>query len=402
MSGLFPPLPGETRKILNSLPRLIDEVFPLPARFRSGLKRDVAELSRLLTFRRTDRSGSYLGKPALLSAYLRYFLPWNIYRLSRLFSALPLKLNPHDAVNDLGAGPLTLAASLWISRPELRKIPLEFRNLDRTAAVLEAGKKFFAALAAKTSGESACPWTLRTIKAELKKNGSLSAEIKGKPAALSAAINIYNEMFWDFSPHDTEKLESFAKNQARLLSSITDSSGSALVVEPGIPRSGEFISLLRSAFLQLGRFPLSPCTHIAPCPMPAGYKPGEKKAAAAKARWCHFSFDTEDAPAELHKLSAAALIPKERAVLSFFLAGQNEKPVQNSKQEGKPVKTRIISDCFPAGGFWGRYGCCERGLVLASGNRERVESSSSGALEELQLLNGAFDEKSGALIGRLE
>ena len=98
--------------ILDRLPGLIDKVFPLPERFRVGLPRDVAELSRLLTSGRPERGASYLGKPALLSAYLRYFLPWNIYRLSRLFTSLPLELKPHDAVNDLGAGPLTLAAAL--------------------------------------------------------------------------------------------------------------------------------------------------------------------------------------------------------------------------------------------------------------------------------------------------
>ncbi|MDR0496873.1 MAG: rRNA methyltransferase, partial [Treponema sp.] len=210
MTGLFFPLPEETQKTLNSLPALIDNIFPLPGRFRGGLARDVAELSRLLTSNRGDRSVSYLGKPGLLSAYLRYFLPWNVYRLSRLFTSLPLELKPNDTVNDIGAGPLTLAASLWISRPELRKIPLEFRCLDRTLAILEAGKKLFSAIAGTGKGErDTCPWTVKTIRGELKINGNLSVEIKGKPAALSAAVNVYNELFWNFSPRDIDGLKSF-------------------------------------------------------------------------------------------------------------------------------------------------------------------------------------------------
>jgi hypothetical protein len=108
LTGLFAPLPDESRMILDRVPSLIDKVFPLPERFRVGLPRDVAELSRLLTSGRPERGASYLGKPALLSAYLRYFLPWNIYRLSRLLTSLSLELKPNDAVNDLGAGPLTL------------------------------------------------------------------------------------------------------------------------------------------------------------------------------------------------------------------------------------------------------------------------------------------------------
>ena len=406
-------------KNLDLLPGLIDKTFPLPARFRPSLKQDVAELSRLLTSERPERGSSYLGKPALLSAYLRYFFPWNIYRLSRAFGLLPLELKPNDAINDLGAGPLTLAASLWVSRPDLRNIPLEFRCLDRTAAVLEAGKKFFAALA------PGCPWTVRTIRGELRRNGSLSVEIRGKPAALSAAVNVYNELFWGISPHDEDGLRRFADNQARLLSSLTESSGSILVVEPGIPRSGEFISLLRSGLMSQNRFPLAPCTHCCSCPLPGGRTKNKT------AKWCHFAFDTEDAPLELHRLSAAAKIPKERAVLSFLLAGPKLAEGHTTEAK-KPVKIRIISDSFPvdSGGektptgkqkslnmergpamkrgpamekrpaAWGRYGCSGHGLVLVTGSRAAMEKIPPGALEELPLIKGATDAKSGALVAK--
>ena len=398
MKNLFSPLQEDARKILNRLPRLIDDVFPLPGRFRARLGQDVAELSRLLTSGREDRSASYLGKPALLSAYLRYFLPWNVYRLSRLLSCLPLELKPGDTVNDFGAGPLTLTASLWICRPELRAIPLEFRCLDRTALVMDAGKKFFAALSAAAPPAVApstaalpaavrhgsCPWVIKTIRGEIKRNGRLSVEIKGKPAALSAAVNVYNELFWKLSPHDTDDIERFAEHQARLLSSQTDSSGSILVVEPGIPRSGEFISLLRAGLMQEGRMPLSPCVHLSTCPM-------------SKSKWCHFAFDTEDAPEKLHKLSAAARLPKERAVLSFIFVGQEK--TQDNKNH-----IRVISDSFPLekpGAVkeqWGRYGCSKDGLVLVTGSWKALEASPSGALEELTVLKGAKDAKSGALL----
>jgi len=411
LTGLFAPLPDESRMILDRLPGLIDKVFPMPERFRRGLPRDVAELSRLLTSGRPERGASYLGKPALLSAYLRYFLPWNIYRLSRLLTSLPLELKPSDAVNDLGAGPLTLAAALWISRPALRKIPLEFRCLDRTSAVLDAGKKFFAALTAGTD----CPWTVRTIRGDIRRNGRLSVEIRGRPAALSAVVNVYNELFWEFSPGDTEELERFTENQARLLSSFTENPGSILVIEPGIPRSGEFISFLRSFLMEEGRYSTSPCTHNGPCPMPGG-RTENRHGTGGKERWCHFAFDTEDAPTELHRLSAAARIPKERAVLSFFLAGPVlfQKPIDldtnktykknAQKTPKKHEKIRVISDVFhvgdgkdPGAYSWGRYGCGEHGLVLVTGSKAALEETPSGAMEELSL-NGDRDDKSGAFV----
>ncbi|MCL2069632.1 MAG: rRNA methyltransferase [Treponema sp.] len=409
MSGLFPPLAEESRSILDRLPRLIDETFPVPGRFRAAIPRNVAELSRLLTSERKERNASYLGKPALLSAYLRYFLPWNIYRLCRLLSSLPLELKPGGIVNDLGAGPLTLAAALWISRPDLRKLPLEFRCLDRTAAVLEAGKKFFAALSAADANRAGdCPWTINCIRGEIKANGALfsgnrafHAEIKERPAALTAAANVYNELFWNFSPVDSGALRRFTEGQARLLNSLTESSGSILVLEPGIPRSGEFVSLLRSALMKHDRAPLSPCAHQCACPFPGGLKavPGAK---AAKSRWCHFAFDTADAPGELHRLSSAAGIPKERAVLSFLLAGPasaDKNKVSSRKVPSEAEKIRIISDSFSVGRDWGRYGCSGQGLVLVCGSRRGMEGLPSGALEALPL-SGAADEKSGALLAR--
>ena len=381
MKNLFPPLPEQIRRELNLVPDIVNKVFPVPARFRSALKHDVAELSRLLTSGRDERNASYLGRPAMLSAYLNYFLPWNIYRLCRLFGSLPLDLKPGDAVNDLGAGPLTLTSALWISRPDLRAVPLEFRCIDRTPAVMDAGRKFFAALSAGSA-----LWQIKTIRGEVRQNGRLSVEIRGKKAALTAAINMYNEIFWNYSPSDTDTLNAIAENQARLLSSLTESSGSVLAVEPGIPRSGQFISLLRDGLIKQGRCVFSPCTHDGLCPFLAAYK--------KLGKWCHFSFDTEDAPEKLHRLSAAAHLPKERAVLSFIFAG-------GKRAEMKDEIVRIISDQFPvpARNCSGRYGCSGLGLVLVCGSRGCLTSSPSGALEKVTFdEDEAVDFKSAALI----
>jgi hypothetical protein len=354
--NLFPSLEDGSRSLLEGLPALIDRVFPLPRRFRSGLPRDVAELSRLLTSGREERDGGYLGRPALLSAYLRYFLPWNVYRLCRLLPALPLPLAAGGALTDLGSGPLTLPLALWISRPDLRGLTLEIRCLDRTGAALEAGKALFSALAGKNH-----PWVIKTIRAPL------GAPVHGPPAALVTAVNVYNEVPAQGGP--------FAERQARLLSSLAGEGGSVLVVEPGVPRSGEFIAALRGAFAEEGRFPLAPCPHGGPCPLPG-------KGPRDKAKWCHFAFATTDAPRDLHRLSAAAGFPKERAVLSFLLAGPRAgKP---PAVPPVPLPVRIISDPFPLPwGEYGRYGCSASGLVLVTGRREQTEPCGPGTLLRL-------------------
>jgi hypothetical protein len=423
--NLFPPLSPESRRILEGLPGLVDKVFPVPRRFRPALPRDVAELSRLLTSGRGDRAASYPGQPKFLSAYLRYFLPWNLYRLCRLLPALPLSFSGGDRIIDLGSGPLTLAAALWISRPDLRGCSLEFRCVDQAGAALDAGKELFAALSGASS-----PWKIKTIRAAVgapppggrgRANGDRARGrgLYGPPARLVSAVNFFNELYEDLPHGDSEGLRRFADKEARFLSSLAAEDGSLLVIEPGVPRSGEFIAALRASLADRGRPPAAPCPHAGACPCPGGKAaPGEGAAKpGGKGRWCHFAFETADAAPALLKLSAAAGFPKERAVLSFLYGG----PVLSGGRAPAPLPAgtgetaaaspalpvRIISDPFPvhSGGpgnpaaAFGRYGCCEKGLVLIRGGGEQIAGYESGALAEF-VFSGTErrDPKSGALV----
>jgi hypothetical protein len=431
---------------LERLLRIIEEAFPIPGRFRSALPGDTAELSRLLTSARPEREGGYLSRPNLLSAYLRYFLPWNVFRLYRLFSFVPgedeagfgeadlpgkislpegvgpskgpalsfLGLRGGDAVTDLGSGPLTLPVALWLFRPELRKLDLEFRCVDQSASVLEAGKKLFAALEA---AEGRSFWKIRTI------HDSVNAPVRGEKAALVTAINVFNEMYQRDDPAFA------AEKAARILD--RSGSGSILVMEPGVPKSGAFIAALRNVLLEQGKRIAAPCIHEGLCPLsgavgesrrgtgarfPESGRSGSRIVGSrAKAKWCHFAFDTADAPVELHRLSAAAGIPKERAVFSFLLADKIgtgklrlEAPrAGTSKFLGiNPLANqstvRVISDAFPVSGGWGRYGCGENGLVLLKGSRAEVERVAAGiVVEAAKSAEPEFDGKTGALIVNL-
>jgi ribosomal protein RSM22 (predicted rRNA methylase) len=410
MESLFPPLREETRRQIDSLPALVDRAIPLPKRFRSGLPRDVAELSRLLTSGRGDRNESYLGEGPFLSAYLRYFLPWNVYRLARLLPSLSLPLAPGSAITDLGSGPLTFPIALWISRPDLRNVPLEFRCLDRAGPALEAGKKLFAALVSNAApgASGPCPWTIKTIRA------SVGDPIRFPKANLVSAINLFNELFWKLPRTDHESLRAFAEKQARLLAALSLESGAILALEPGIPRCGEFLSLLREALAAKGHAPIAPCPHAAPCPLPgvSAAAIAASRAPRADAKWCHFAFETADAPESLHRLSKAAGIPKERAVLSFLLAGPSA--AANAAPAVPPAETtlavRVVSDAFPLSADparsgpppYGRYGCSARGLALVSGTRGEVERLESGALARFaDKAPERRDGKSGALVVEL-
>jgi hypothetical protein len=208
-------------------------------------------------------------------------------------------------------------------------------------------------------------------------------------------VNVFNEMYGDISRSNENSLSLNAQKASRLLAGYGSASSSFLVVEPGFPRCGEFISLLRGAFLEQGVRALSPCPHDKLCPM------------QGKKRWCHFAFETDDAPQDLHRLSQAAGLPKERAVLSFLFSAAENCRSENGRSEnglelhGGEQLLRIISDAFPLPyGRFGRYCCSGRGLVLLAGDKNTVEKNTCGSLANA-VIKEERDPKSGALIARL-
>jgi hypothetical protein len=422
-------LPPQISQTLKTIPALIDKTFPIPGRFRGALPSDVAKLSSLLTGARGERALSYLSRPNFLSAYLRYFLPWNLYRLCCLLPSLELPLRAGNRITDLGSGPLTFACALWISRPDLRALPLEFYCVDRSAPALEAGKRFFAALCEGVENS----WKIHLVKEELNVRGSRKdakaqrtqrrrkgEEEEGsegrrgagkwkevKEADLVCALNLFNEIYEGIPHNNREGLREMSERIASFMSGYVKEEGLLLVVEPGVPQSGRFISMLRDAFLEQEREPLSPCTHSRECVLTphnlTSASFAHKIAAQAawrlcvnqfrKGKWCHFAFDAGDAAKELQGLSAAAGIPKERLVFSFLLAG-----ARGAKKAAQPDTARVISDAFPLPNRrFGRYSCSEKGLVLLAGDEKAIEGISSGSLVKIKLTD-KHDEKSGALI----
>jgi hypothetical protein len=196
-------------------------------------------------------------------------------------------------------------------------------------------------------------------------------------------------MYGDISRSNENSLSLNAEKSSRLLAGYGSGASAFLVVEPGFPRCGEFISLMRGAFSEHGIRPLSPCPHDRVCPMLCR-SPGR-----GKKRWCHFAFETDDAPQALHRLSQAAGLPKERAVLSFLYANHRA----SESRGGGENNLRIISDAFPLPyNRFGRYCCSARGLVLLAGKKNALEKTPCGSMINDAIMKDQRDPKSGALI----
>jgi hypothetical protein len=382
---LFPRPSREFLTLLAGLPKHLDAAMPMRRQHRRELPGDIRHLSHLLTDERGDLRRDYLADPAALSAYLRYFLPWNIYRLGVLFNGLALDPggdNPDGAATiiDLGTGPLTAPLTLWMSRPHLRKRPLTFICVDRAPKPMRLGLDTLNSLAASQGGLG--PWKVTLVK------GPLDARLREK-ADLLIMANALNEVL---HRGEGEELLEAADALAWHLAGMLTPTGTACVVEPGIRPSAHLIAALRRGFLHHGLKPVAPCPHEGPCPM----------SGRGFTAWCHFNFDAELAPNWLKALSDEAKLPKDNVSLSFLTFS-----AKGRKLEAAPGKSlvRAVSGPFelPAPERnvpprYGQYACSERGLTLLSLSRKHLVPLPGALIEATWPETPDTDAKSGALV----
>lgn len=407
-SPLFPGMDSFARQGLTALSDILDEIMPLNAARRRDLPAACRELSALLT---TDRSGlsfSYWTAPRLTSAYLRYFLPWNLIRLLPLLPALPLTLpafaptarekeGERPLIVDLGSGPLTLPLALWLGRPDFRAAPVTLVCADTAPHPLHLGRDIFEALRQKLDPSS--PWKVHTLRAPI---GQALHHLRGRPWLISAG-NVLNELeeksrrthAWQ------DRISAFAQDAARVLIP----GGFLFGLEPGTRQGARLIRALRetaiygelpgfphdedelsdndrdpseteesSAFANAPEdpddlwtdgqaespsrlVPLSPCPHAGHCPMD---RPGTSA-------WCHVNAPASDAPEKLRALSRKAGLDKDSVSLSFLLLhkpGENE--ISSPAFRPGTLPARLLSEPFVLPDYPGRarYACTPKGLAL--------------------------------------
>lgn len=313
--------------------KVLDRVHPLKGKHRAGLPQDVKRLSLALTAERgPGPQTNYLANPANLSAYLYYFLPWNIYRLSRLLTGLNFDMKDGDSLLDLGCGPLTLAQALWIARPHLRERKLRLVCVDQTGQAMRAGLALFDAL----TGEAGRNWTIDIVQAPAHK-------APGGPFQVVAAANALNELARGRGEEGHHAME----RMAEMLTGRMAHDARLLLVEPGTRLGGKLLSRLREMLMEEGLSPLAPCTHSEPCPM----------LAPRWRSWCHFVFPSDGAPEWLTNLTRVSGLDKDRASLSFM-------HMSAAEPHHEEARSRVVSHRFTLPTGLGAYACDHTGLRL--------------------------------------
>lgn len=306
-------------KSINQVLDAIQEAAPIPAAHKRSLPHDIRDLSALLTEERGAMGRPYWAAKNLFSAYIHYFMPWNLYRLSWLLPSLPLDIEPNSFLVDLGSGPLTLPLALWCSKPELRQTPLRFLCTDVANQPMEQGLAVFNAL---TKGQS--PWVIECVKAPIE-----TALIKlSEKADIIMAGNVLNEL----QPAKGQTLQERIGGIIHSCSRKLKEGGNMLFVEPGTRLGGKVVIMAREAGQELGLSVLAPCSHQERCPLAkdmereerltgdGGYgRPRGSQMASQTNMWCHFSFPVQGAPARLSRLTAAAKFDRRNLALSCLM-----------------------------------------------------------------------------------
>lgn len=377
-------IPSDTQKILEDFDQVIQGVRPLNSKQLQQLPDNIKALSHQLTDQRSERRLGYMNESIQLSSYVRYYTWWNLVRLTRLFSNLPVKLFPSKDCQclDVGSGPLTVVTALWLARPEMRDLNLSWYCLDVSANSMALGEDIYLSIVAKTGGN---PWKIIRVK------GPFGTSLKQKADFITCA-NMFNELDQasDMPPeYQTKKYYS-------QLQTYATPNASFLLVEPGVPKASRTLSLLRARFISEGKSVIAPCPHAGECPMN-----GFGAYTGSQNKWCNFAFSTENAPEKLLKLSEKAKLPKERATLSFIALFEKENTDNNSANSDS-ILCRVASDEFKLPGWkFGHYGCSEAGLVLLKTSTEKAIDSGDLVKASVKTKTPDSlpkDEKSGAVI----
>lgn len=364
---LFPPLMPFAARVLDILPQALAGVWPLNKAHRASLPDDIAELSSLLTQERSQLRHSYWSKPNFISAYLYYFLPWNILRQCRLLQGLalpPLHADGQNWLLDAGSGSLALPIALWLAKPELRAENLKILALDKSRRPMELGRAILEKLG-KLTGQPI--WPVSIVKGSFEKAANSLPE--GKTWLFSAA-NILNEIvsgrrqgkrftsaeFMDEGDESDLPLDPYFD----VIPELMENGAAFLAIEPGTRLGGECMMHLREFVVANGYFAHAPCTHQEKCPLLArNSQRMPNNHSSLGSAWCHFTFDTAGAPAWLVNLSRQAGLEKKSLSLSPLL-------LSSTAPDDKGGKCRIISRPFPVPGLGECccYGCAKDGLVL--------------------------------------
>ena len=391
---LFTSLTKDEDHVLNSFLDIIDDVLKLNKKQKTNLPKDIRHLFHTLTDERANKSIDYINTPTQLSAYIYYYLYWNLYRLVRVFGSLSFSLKDGDVIGDFGAGPLTFIMALWISKPHLRECELSFYCVDISYKVMSIGERLFYALCEFTNKNLEDRKVYKKWKI-IRVCEKFGCKIKNK-LDFFVSSNMFNEICWDRLRNMEEDINKYTN----IIDSYLKKDGSSLIIEPGLPIGGALISSFRDFFIRKGYKILSPCSHSEDCAISTKSK-----------KWCHFSCSTSDVPKNLLALSEASHLGKKTVSLSYIYTQKNSMREDENEDRHIFITAIITSNIIKLQdkkiGF---YACSKVGFLLLEmeekdffieKKKSNFKSGSYVKIKVESIKKSNKDKKTGAIIVKI-
>ncbi len=332
------------------------------ARFRA-LCRSVAELSRLFTKDRAERTRSYLDEDTLRAGYLAYFLPVNLAKVQALLDELPSDqlCRPEDRplrALDIGSGPGTgaLAVRDWMQQRTERAV--EVVAVDQALPALQDLERLWKAYAQASGRHSSI---LTRIHANLERAGSLETCKQEGPFELIVVANTLNEL-WRGARDQVGARVTFVRGLLDLLVPH----GSLLIIEPALRDTSREFHLVRDRLLEAGACTVySPCLHENPCP-----------ALIKKDDWCHEERPWTPPPI-VSAIDREVGFIKDALKFSYVILRKDGRTIVPRR----PDQFRVVSELREMKGEKRAWLCNETGRPEV-GRQDRLRSESNAPFDD--------------------
>ena len=333
-----------------------------PVRYQV-LCQSVAELSRLFTKDRAERTRSYLDVASLRAGYLAYFLPVNLAKVQALLDELPVDTlrEPADRplrVLDVGSGPGTAALALldWMQQRVPRAV--EIVAVDQALPALQEAERLWRVYAPLTGGRVA---TLNHLHVNLERTGSLEACKPEGPFDLIVMANALSEL-WREARDTIGSRVTFVRG---LLDVLTPH-GAMILLEPALRETSRDLHLVRDRLLEAGACTVySPCLHDGPCP--ALIKAGD---------WCHEERPWTP-PAIVAAIDREVGFIKDALKFSYVILRKDGRTIVPRS----PDRYRVVSELREMKGEKRAWLCNETGRPEV-GRQDRLRSEGNAAVDE--------------------
>ncbi|MBS1125943.1 MAG: hypothetical protein H6Q98_881 [Nitrospirae bacterium] len=309
-----------------------------------SLADDVARLSSLLTKERGSLPAAYLRDPGLRTAYLTYFLPPNLDKISvplRELSLHPEKPLEQERLQvlDLGSGPGTaiLGIRQFFARNRMRT-RLECTAVDHVAENLKDAEVLFR----EQGGVAGVPATLATVRSDIE----AIAERSGGPFDIIVLSNVLNELYL----REEDRARKRTALVGRILEHLLAPAGSCIIIEPALRETSRDLLMVRDGIVDAGFRVYSPCLVQGHCPALVNPKD-----------WCHEDRPW-DPPEIIAEIDSRIGLRKDSLKFSYVVLRKDGRTLADTCGPGS---LRVVSEPLVSKGKRELYLCGREGRRLA-------------------------------------